>query len=56
VENRGGLDKVKNFVPLHSLKRGEAGGGADNSGVSLIGRSDLIFDKWQGGGGARRYL
>jgi len=56
VENRGGLDKAKNFVPLCSLKRGEAGGGADDSGVELVVRFGMIFEKWQGGGGARRYL
>jgi hypothetical protein len=51
-----GLDKAKNFVPLCSLKRGEAGGGADDSGARLVVRCGMIFEKWQGGGGARRYL
>jgi hypothetical protein len=51
-----GLDKAKNFVPSRSLKRGEAGGGVDDSGVRLVVRFGMIFEKWQGGGGAGRYL
>lgn len=52
----GGLDKAKSFVPLCSLKRAEAGDGADDSEVRLVVRFGMIFEKWQGGGGARRYL
>ncbi len=52
----GGLDKAKNFVPLCSLKRGEAGGGADDSGVRLVVRFGMIFEKWQAGDGVGWHL